>query len=135
VNIEYHLDLVSYRIGHRRKLLDGGEHATSEGEDFAILGQTPAHEAPPLFLGLQAGLDQRGSVRAGFLVVRVAHHTVAGPPTEERVDGNAQDFALDVPQRYVHGRDRRRNSVPGGAEASPKEQLERFSQAAHRRTA
>ena len=62
-------------------------------------------------------------MNAGFGVVRVAHHTVPGPCAEGLVDGNAQGFALDVPKRKVHGRDRRRNGVPGGEEASPKEQL------------
>jgi hypothetical protein len=55
--------------------------------------------------------------------VRVADHAVADSTTEEFVGGNAQGFALDVPQCYVHGRDCRRNGVPGGKEASPEEQL------------
>jgi hypothetical protein len=55
--------------------------------------------------------------------VRVADHPVPDPSAEELVDWNAQGFALDVPKREVHGRDRRRNGVPGGKETSPIEQL------------
>ena len=90
---------------------------------LSLLGQSPAYEEPALFRGLQAGLDQRGRVRAGFGVVWVADHPVPGSPTEELVDRNAQRLALDVPQRYVHGRDRGRNCVPGGEEAPSEEQL------------
>jgi eukaryotic-like serine/threonine-protein kinase len=43
----------------RSKLLDGGEDGATGLEDLAPLGQIPAHEAPPLFLGPQAGLNQR----------------------------------------------------------------------------
>ena len=55
--------------------------------------------------------------------MRVAHRTVPGPSAEGLVDGNAQGLALDVPKRKVHGRDSRRNGVPGGEEGSPKEQV------------
>ena len=74
----------------------------------------------PLF---SASGREGGCVRAGFRVVRIAAYTVARSPTEELVDGNAQRLALDVLQCHVHGRDRRRNCVPGGKETSPKEQL------------
>src|SRR5215217_5883864 len=105
MNIEYHLDLLAHSAAHSRELLDGGEHGTVGLEDLALLGQTPAHKAPPHFLSLQARLNEGGGVRAGFRVVGVADNTVAGLPAEELVEGNPESLALNVAQRYVHGRD------------------------------
>jgi hypothetical protein len=97
----YHLDFFAH----------GGAHGTVGVEDLALLGQTPAHGTPPLFFGPQTRFDEGGGVRAGFRVVWVADHAVAGPPTEELVDGDPESLPLDILQRYVHGRDRRRTCV------------------------
>src|SRR5215213_5819268 len=123
VNVEYHLDLFAHGIPYRRELLDGGAHGTIGLEDLTLLGQTPAYEAPPRFSGPQTRFDEGRGVRTGFHVVRVADHPVAGPSAEQLVDGDPEGLPLDIPQRNVHGRERRRSGVPGGEEASPKEQL------------
>ncbi|OUC09692.1 hypothetical protein RY27_01315, partial [Litorilinea aerophila] len=123
MHVEADLNLIPHRFPHRVELLDGGQHGLPWLQNGAILGEAPTHKLPAFFLGFQTRFHQRFDLHGVPPVVGIADHLLTHLTTQQFVDGHAQGFAFDVPQRDVDGRDGRAQDPLGGEETAPKEGL------------
>ena len=119
VDIEAELDLVANRFAHRLELRDGRAHSFPRFEQVPALGEAPADELPACFFRRQARFDQRLDLQIVPDVVRIADDLVARQSAEQLVDRHVQRFALDIPERDIDRRQRRRYRALRREERSP----------------